>query len=182
MITADHDQAPQHLVDHAKTMTLLRLDEIHQTELHSLHTMPVVMTATDTMSTDELEDSGLWLTQCEIDAIDNVPCHGEDKLPESSTAAAAEIKQAMQLYDLRYSDIDAGPKRYGSSVVNGSIGYCFYTYYPWTSPESTKAAMRAAFARAESEINALGSCLTFTDQGPLRRQRFIPEHDHRVQD
>ena len=98
--------------------------------------MDLVMAGTDTMTTDELEQEGLWLTQCEIDFINRVPCHDKDFMFEP---AGEHEHGGRQLYDLQYSDIDSHITKWGT--LNGAITYCFHGG-SYSLSETTKSVMR----------------------------------------
>jgi hypothetical protein len=56
-IAARHASTPRHLVAHAKSMSLLNLHSIQKLPEHEKCTMNVLMLATDSMTTEELEST-----------------------------------------------------------------------------------------------------------------------------
>ena len=170
---------PEH-EEHARSMMLLSsFEALHASELHAQRNLEVIVNASDTMTTTELEAEHLWLTQYEIDLLENqrdasgaLITHEPDRIQERrSTNAAKALVNAtssqLELVQLQYSDIDVVATNWAESMAtHGVIRWCFQsddlnTFGPFE--ETTKSTMRQAFVQAQSEINALGSCLVFQE-------------------
>ncbi|KAL1523093.1 hypothetical protein AB1Y20_018053 [Prymnesium parvum] len=138
--------SPQHIRAHARRMAGLSLEQIHAHPDHR-YTIDVITAALDALSTDEQERLDVWLTQEELDRIENVQ--------RDEVAAATEDTP-----DFQYSDIDSVPHKWYS----GTVPYCFETTGSYALSTDAQSAMRTALEQAQSEINTLGTCLTFVEQ------------------
>jgi len=104
-IVSSRSDVPHHLQRHARRMSTLSLAELHDHPDHS-YTREVVTAALESLSTDEQERLGVWLTQEELDRIVNV----ERNYALEATSPA-----------LQYSDIDEVPRKW----FGGTVRYCF---------------------------------------------------------
>jgi hypothetical protein len=150
-----HRDTPKHLKEHARTIQLLSLDELHAHQDHTRYTMEVIVIGTDLQTTSELEASHTWLTQAQLDRAANhrypngtvIYHNDQDRIEVSGNGTA--------LIDLANADIKNAPQKWSS----GQAEYCFQDELT----EETKRVFRAAVAQLESEVNALGQCMSFTE-------------------
>ena len=183
---ASGEHFPIHIKAHAKAMRAATgLAQIYADKNHHKYTLDVLQVATDASSTMWLEANNAWLTDAQLTAAAGTNAHpndGNDKIQagdgvgnagtellRSYRPSETTIKKFQDLYQLQYSDIDSEPPKW--SAVNGEIDYC----YQEEITAETRTYMDASFARAQSEINALGQCLTFrkVDTCDLERKMIV---------
>ena len=184
VIVQNDGNMPAHLQEHAAaivSMSTADIQTIGPQSFRSQSTLDVVLAATDTMSTDRLEETRLWLSICEIKFVQGLPCDHPD---EDEPLGEGLRRRQLQTVDTAFSDINLMSVKWGdASIVVDSDGarqipWCFsadtrsganavdgvYTNAPAITSDDTKSAFRAAIQQAETEINQLGACVDYIEQ------------------